>query len=69
MEDAVNPQDWLFSAGYHAPSQAAHVHGERRDLHHYHLGYGQLLLTASCHLSDFDKILYRVRNLHSGFFI
>lgn len=69
VEDLLNPLDWLFSAGYHAPSQATHVHGERRDLHHYHMGFGQLLLIASCHLSDLDKILHRVRLLHSAFFI
>lgn len=58
---------YKFSAGYYAPSEATHVHGKRRNLHHHHLGYGQLLLTASCHLSDFDKILYWVRHLHGAF--
>lgn len=62
----LNLLDWLFSAGYHAPPQATYVHGERRDLHHYHLGYGQLLLPASCHLSDPDKILYWVRRSRSA---
>lgn len=65
-EKILNPPNSLSSLGYNAPSETTDVHCERRDLHHYNLGYGQLFLSAPRDLSESSKILYWVRCINSG---